>query len=417
MTVRAGREISLWALDFPRLLPAAPFLVWGQAMAEPLALTGQLMKQRSKVGKMRAFVGIGWSHTASLAHTDHVEFSSYCAAGNNRSLGDKLDIYPMHYSSLAATLARERPVLFLQLAPGPDDAHFYLGAAAEYLLDLIPDALLVIGEVNSAAPRAGPLLRRNAVDFFVRVDSELATAAAAKHSDTDRQVAYRAAGLIEDGATLQVGIGGIPAATLGMLRDRRDLGVHSGLIGDEIVDLVNCGAITNARKGIDRGVTVSGLLAGTHRLAKWADNNPALALRPTSYTHSHAVLARIDGFVAVNSAIEVDLTGQVNAEVAERRYVGAVGGAVDFVRGARAARGGLPIIALNSTKGGVSRIVAKLSGPVSTSRADSVVVVTEYGVADLRDLPIQARIRHMIAIAHPEHQQALAEGIGKIDLS
>jgi acyl CoA:acetate/3-ketoacid CoA transferase beta subunit len=409
MTSRGAHEISLASLDFAHLLPRQPFIVWGQAMAEPLALTSHLMKQRSQVRDLRAFVGIGWSPTACLEHTDHVQFSSYCGAGTNRSLGDKLDIYPIHYSALAATLAREAPVLLVQFAPGPDEDHFYLGAAAEYLLDLMPDARLVIGEVNAAAPRAGPLVRRDAVDCFVRVDQALAAAASRAQSDSEGRVAARAAGLIQDGMTLQVGIGAIPAATLGLLRDRRDLGIHSGLIGDEIVDLVEAGIVTNARKSIDRGVTVTGLLAGSDRLAKWADRNSSLVLRPTSYTHDLAVLRRIDSFAAINSAIEVDLTGQVNAEVGGGRYVGAVGGAVDFVRGARAARGGLPIIALTSTNRGISRIVAKLSGPVTTSRADSVVVVTEHGIADLRDLPIAARVRRMIAVAAPEHRQALDE--------
>ena len=202
------------------------------------------------------------------------------------------------------------------------------------------------------------------------------------------------------------------------LSGHRDLGIHSGLINDPVAELIERGVVTNARKRIDTGVTVAGLLARSARLARLADGNPRIVLRPTSYTHAPEILAQFDRFTAINSAVEVDLTGQVNAEVAGDRYVGAVGGAVDFLRGAHHASRGLPIVALPSTASGrggmLSRIVARLSGPVSTARADAAIIVTEHGLADLRGLGLSERIGRMIALAAPEFRDGLAREVASV---
>ena len=205
---------------------------------------------------------------------------------------------------------------------------------------------------------------------------------------------------MEDGATLQCGLGAIPEAALRALHGRRDLGVHSGTVGDAVIELMEAGVVTNARKRRDHGASIAGVLMGSERLHRFAHRNKALQMRGTEYTHHPEVLASLPRFVAINSAVEVDLTGQVNAEVAAGSYVGAVGGAVDFLRGAHRSRGGVPIVALPSTAGAHSRIVASLSGPVSTPRCDAGVFVTEYGVADLRGLPLAARMHRMLDIAH-----------------
>jgi acetyl-CoA hydrolase len=224
---------------------------------------------------------------------------------------------------------------------------------------------------------------------------------------------------VPDGATIQVGIGGLPAVVLRHLRGHRDLGVHSGMITDEIAELIEAGVITGTRKGTDRGLTVTGLLLGTSALISRAAVDKSIQLRDTRYTHDQAVLAAQHALVAVNSAIEVDLTGQANVEVAAGRYVGGTGGAADFLRGAARSASGVPVIALPSTAGRststtgpsstgtASRIVARLSGPAGLSRADAGVIVTEYGVADLRGLSLARRRERMIAIAHPDHRAAL----------
>ena len=213
-----------------------------------------------------------------------------------------------------------------------------------------------------------------------------------------------------EGATIEIGIGAVPDAILSALAGHRDLCIHSGIIGDRAADLIESGAVSNARKTRDAGVSVAGSLFGTARLNALADRNPTIRLCPPSVSHGIGVLARIEGFVAINSAVEVDLTGQVNGEVAGDSYVGAVGGQVDFVRGALAAPGGRSIIALPSTarEGRVSRIVASLEGrPVTSLRSDADLVVTEWGFAELRGRSLAERARLMIAIADPEFREHL----------
>ena len=209
------------------------------------------------------------------------------------------------------------------------------------------------------------------------------------------------------GANRALSDAGLPAVVLRHLRGHRDLGVHSGMITDEIADLIEAGVITGTRKSTDRGLTVTGLLLGTSTLVKKAGVDKSIRLRDTRYTHDQAVLAAQHALAAINSAIEVDLTGQANIEVARGRYVGGIGGAADFLRGAARSAGGIPVLALPSTAGTASRIVARLSGPAGLARADAGVIVTEYGVADLRGLSLARRRERMIAIAHPDHRAAL----------
>jgi acyl-CoA hydrolase len=202
----------------------------------------------------------------------------------------------------------------------------------------------------------------------------------------------------------------VPDAILRLLADRRDLGVHSGMLGDGLVDLVEAGAVTNARKPIDRGVSIGGALIGTDRLYRFAHRNPQIRMCTTAYTHDAAVLGQLDGLVTINSALEVDLTGQVNAEQSGSAYLGGTGGQVDFVRAGARSPGGHAIIALPATaKGGtLSRITAALSGPVTTARSDVDVIITEFGPAELRGQTLAERTRRLVAIAHPDFQEELA---------
>jgi acyl-CoA hydrolase len=406
---RSGREIALEAICWPDWVRAGDLVAWGQASAEPVGLTASLMTARAEIGRFRAFVGICCASSVDPAHADHVAFASYCGTGTNRHLGARLDILPVHYSQLAGTLGREAPVVLLSLAPGADPDHFSYGAAGDYIVDLIDHARLVIAEVSEHMPWTGrgAELRRDEIDLVVRSCSVPPAPAAVRFGPVEQAIAQHVAALVEDGSTLQIGLGGIPAAVLRALDRHRNLGIHSGLIGDELVELAERGVVNNAAKTIDPGLTVTGLLAGGARLMRWADRNPTLALRPTRYTHDHAVLTSIDRLVALNSAIEVDLTGQVNAEIADGRYLGAVGGAGSFLRGAQASKGGLPIIALPATAGAKSRIVTRLSGPVSTARADAGLFVTEHGIADLRGLSLRARRERMLGIADPGHRASL----------
>ncbi|UXJ49951.1 acetyl-CoA hydrolase/transferase family protein [Pseudomonas citronellolis] len=402
------------ALDLSELIRPGDTVLWGQANAEPLPLTQALMEQRARIGRFRVMLGIASSRTCRPEHADVVDFLAYCGAGANRELGNTgaLDILPSHYSQLPGLIASGAlriDVLMLQLAPADSHGRYSLGIAHEYLLPALDHARVVIAEVNRQAPRTfGERTLGDAdLDAILHTDRPPLENPPARIREADARIAAHIAGLIDDGATLQMGIGAIPDAVLGALRGHRDLGVHSGSLGDGVAQLMQAGVITNARKNRDRGVSIGGVLLGSRVIHDFAHDNPAIQLRSTTYTHDPDVLASLDRFVAINSAVEVDLTGQVNSEIAAGSYVGAVGGALDFLRGAQRSRGGLPIIALPSTAGANSRIVARLNGPATIPRSDAGLIITEYGVADLRGKSLRQRVECLLEVTHPQHRAAL----------
>ena len=405
--------------DYAEWLRPGDTVLWGQANAEPLTLTRALVVQRHALGRLRLILGIDRAGTVLPEHADSFDFVSYCGTGGNRQLARAgvLEVLPCAYSQMATLLRGPLKVdaVLLQVPPPDAQGRYSLGLANDLLIAALEGARVVIAEVNSSVPwtYGARTLAASDFDLLVAARHEPLETPAVVATEVDRQIANRVAALVEDGATLQIGLGGVADAVLRLLADRRDLGLHTGLAGDGIVELAEAGALTNARKTIDTGASVVGILAGTQRLYRFADRNPAIQLRGSDYTHGARVLGAIDRLVAINSAIEVDLTGQVNAEVAAGDYVGAVGGAPDFLRAALHSRGGLPIIALPATAGQRSRIVTSLSGPVTTARCDAGIIVTEFGVADLRGLSLSQRRRRMIEIAAPEHRAALDSPEGR----
>lgn len=403
------------AIDFASIIRRGDTVTWGQSNAEPLVLTRKLLEQRHAVGAFRVFLGASNYDTCRPEHADCIDFVSYCGSGSNRALAKAgaLDILPCHYSQFPEMMDSGQlaiDVLLLQLAPPDSQGRYSLSVAHEYLIPALERARVIVAEVNEQAPwtYGERYLRDDEIDFILPTSRALPESSPSAASATDLTIAQHTAALIEDGATIQLGLGAIPEAILACLGDRRDLGIHSGTIGDKVADLMEIGVINNARKTIDAGKTIAGVMMGGRRIHEFAHLNDAIEFRSTRYTHDANVLASIERFVAINSAVEVDLSGQINAEVAGGVYVGAVGGALDFLRGARRSRGGVPVIALPSTAGkGASRIVASLNGPVSTPRSDAAIVVTEYGVADLRGLTLRQRRERMLAIAHPDHRGAL----------
>lgn len=413
------KELRLDTLNLAAFIRPGDTVLWGQATAEPLPLTRALMAQRHAIGEFGVFLGINYSDTVAAEHADCIRFSAYCGTGGNRVLAKigKLDILPVHYSHLPQLIRSGRlkiDVLLLQVAPPDAQGRYSLGLAHEYLIPALETARVVIAEVNAQCPwtHGERHLTEADLDVIVHTDRPPLDLPPARQGEIDLAIARHVAGWVEDGSTLQFGLGSIPEAILSALVDHRDLGIHSGTIGDKTAELVESGAITNARKSIDPGVITTGLVMGTRKVNDFVRNNPAVQFRSTEYTHNSDVLSRIDRFVALNSAIEVDLTGQVNAEVAGGSYLGAVGGAMDFLRGAARSKGGLPIVALPSMAGKHSKIVARLNGPVSTPRADAGLIVTEFGVADLRGLTLSQRIPRMIAIAHPDVREQLEREAG-----
>lgn len=398
--------------DLTRWIRPGDSVVWGQAGGEPEALTRALVAQRAALSGIKVSFGFSLSDTLRPEHADHIRMQAYCASGTNRSLANAgvLDILPVPYSWLPRALS-DIDVLMLHLPPARADGRHSLGLLQEYVAPLIPKARVILAEINDQMPDVPGMLDIAAtdIDFAVQASRPLRGLQLPKPGTAEQAIAAHVAGLVEDGSVLQMGLGALPDAILAALKNHRDLGIHSGVIGDSVADLMEIGAITNARKTTDKGISVTGWVLGSQRLYDFVNGNPRVLVGPSTYTHDPAILAGHDRFVAINSAVEVDLTGQVNAEVAGGRYIGSVGGAAEFLRGAHGSKGGLPIIALPSTvaKSGASRIVANLSGPVSTPRSEAGLIVTEHGVADLRGKSLSERRRLMIDIAAPEHRAAL----------
>jgi len=409
------KVVSLSALDLSRIIRPDDGVLWGQACAEPQTLVEAFVTQRRAYAGASVFLGINYSGIVRPEHADHLRLYAYCGAGHNRALANAgvVEICPFPYSKLAEHIRSRRiraDVLLLQVSPANARGEHSLGLAAEYLVPAIDVARVVLAEINDQVPwvHTDRILRAEDFTLAVRTSRAPAGALQGARGEIEQRVAAHAAEYVSDGATLEFGLGALPDAVLEALGDRRDLGVHSGALGDGIVELMRRGVITNARKPLDSGRTVGGSLLGTRKLFDFAHENPALWLRSVEHTHDPRVLAQLPNFVAINSAVEVDLTGQVNAEVANGSYVGAVGGAPDFVRAANQSPGGVSLVVLPSSVGAkASRIVPALSGPVATPRGEAGVFVTEYGAADLRGLSLAQRVPRMIAIAHPAFREAL----------
>lgn len=327
-----------------------------------------------------------------------------------------LDVLPCHISAVPRLLETRRlrvDVMFVQVSPAGADGQHSIGLVADYVRAAMSQARTVIAEVNDQVPHVcgeAASVHPSELDHVIETSRPPVFVTTPPAGPAEQRIGQLVSEMVPDRAVLQLGIGSVPDAVARGLADRRDLAVHGGLIGDWVIDLMQCGAVTNRHKPFDTGVTVTGAVFGTRRLYDFVHANAAVHLHPVTYTHDPIRLARLEGLIAVNTALEVDLTGQVNAETIGGSHVGAVGGQVDFVRAAMASAGGRSIIALVSTarRGEVSRIVAKLrDSVVTTPRSDADVVVTEYGVADLRGVPIGERARRLIAIAHPRFRDEL----------
>lgn len=326
----------------------------------------------------------------------------------------RLDWVPAFHSARYRALEDHYGVdiALIMVAPPGTDGACSLGLHADYALEMLAGARLVIAEINAAVPDIAdaPRIPLADIDFAMTTDRPLLEyRIGGKAAEADALVADHIADLVEDGDCLQLGIGALPVSILQRLGDRRDLGVHTGLLTEAFMPLVEAGVVNGRRKNIDTGKLVTGIAAGSRDFYRWCAGHSGLALRPVRYTHDAAVLATLDRLVAINTTLEIDLFGQLNSETLDGRQVGGGGGLVDFLRGARASRGGRSIIALHSTaKGGtISKIRPLLSGPVTALRSDVDYVVTEQGVARLSNQSLERRAEALIGIAHPDFRREL----------
>ena len=297
----------------------------------------------------------------------------------------------------------------------PPDRHGFcsLGVSVDVARAAVQTARTVVAQVNRHMPRThgDGLIHLDAIDFLVEGDDPLPELAPQRPSEAAQAIGRHCAELVEDGATLQIGIGSLPEATLAALGSHRRLGIHSEMISDAVVDLVERGVVTGEAKRVHPGKIVAGFAFGSRRLYDFLDDNPAVAMLDIAYVNDTAVIRRNPRVTAINSAIEVDLTGQVCADsIGDLLYSG-VGGQMDFIRGAALSEGGKPIVALPSTTGtGESRIVSYLrpGAGVVTTRAHVHYVVTEHGIADLFGKNLRQRAAALVAVADPRHREALA---------
>ena len=298
----------------------------------------------------------------------------------------------------------------------PPDAHGYcsLGTSVDAALSAIHAADTVIAQINPSMPRTlgDSFVHVDQIDFGVHVDQPPHEHVLPEVGEVERRIGEYVAELIPNRATIQMGIGSIPTAVALALRDKRDLGVHTELLTDPVIDLVEAGAVTGEAKEINRGKIVTAFLMGSQRLYDFVDDNPMIEMRPVDYTNDTTVIRRFRRMMAINSAISVDLTGQVSADSIGTRFYSGVGGQMDFMRGAALAPEGRAIIALPSLAAGgsISRIVSVLApgAGVVTSRAHVRTVVTEFGVAELFGRSVRERIAALIAVAHPDVRDELS---------
>ncbi|OCC23394.1 acetyl-CoA hydrolase [Croceicoccus estronivorus] len=403
-------------LNLAKWIKPGDGIVSGQACGEPSTLFEALIAQRHDLGGVSLFAGSSFSGMLKPEHCDAIKVFSMGAIGTLRKLSAEglLGIIPCHVGQISTLIKRGAiacDVAFIQVSPADADGNHSMGLIADYVGTIVETARVVIAEVNHRVPRTvgERTIPGSAIDVAIETDRDPVSVPEARIGDTDSAIAGFVAKYIEDGSIIQVGIGAVPDAITKLIGDRQDLGIHSGMIGDGVVDLIESGVVTNATHGQWQGMCVTGALIGSERLYRFAHENPVFLMCGSGTTHDDAVLCGLEKLVSINSAIEVDLTGQVNAETVGSAYVGGTGGQVDYVRGASRSHGGRSIIALPATAKTASRIVSRLSGPVTTARSEIDVVVTEYGAAELSGLDLAARARAMIAIAHPDMRAGLEE--------
>lgn len=405
-----------------RALPTHGRVAIGSNAGEPKTLVAALADQAERFNGLELVqvLSFGSERLVAPAARGHLRVNALFIGPSVR------DAVAQGFADYTPVFLSEVPGLFRPGGPlplvaalfqvSPPDKHGWcsLGVTVDVMRSAVDNSALLIAEVNPRMPRTAgaSFIHVSRLDHIVEVDHALPALAAEAPDPVRDRIAGRIAELVDDGCTLQCGIGSIPDAVLARLGDRRDLGFHTELVSDGMMRLVEAGVATGARKELWPGKVVTSFILGSEALYRWADDNPVIEMQPSDITNDPAQIAAHKNFVAINSALSVDLTGQVNSDSIGTHFYSGIGGQVDFLRGAARSQGGRPVIALPSTaRGGtVSRIVATLApgAGVVTSRGDVHHVVTEFGRADLHGLSIAQRAKALIGLAHPRFRDALS---------
>ena len=403
-----------------REIPDGARVVVPPMSATPVGLLHALDDLRGGWTDIEIATGNLFTHVPPLDHPNQpFRFSTYQTSGPMRDVeaAGALEHIPATYAQVPSLFRQGGPLpadaILVQVSePGPEGL-YSLGTSVGGIVDVVRTAPLVIAQVNPNLPYTfgAAELRREEFDWLVRLESPVLELQRAEPGETERRIAAAVAELVTDGATLQFGIGGVPEAIMGMLGDRRDLGVHSGLISDGVMGMVESGALTGAQKATAPELIVTTEAAGSAAFFEWIHRNPAVCMAPAGYTHSLQILAQQRNFVGINSAVQVALDGTINAESLGARQISGPGGQPDFAAGAML-NGGVSVVAMPSTaaRGKVSRIVKRIDSDavVTTPRTLADRIVTEYGQAELQGRALGARAEALREIAHPDFRDELA---------
>ncbi len=392
----------------------------GSGAAEPQRLVEALVKRANAVfgTEIVHIMTLGIAPYAEPKWGDNFRHNALFIGPNVREAvaQGRADYTPIFLGEIPRLFETGRvPIDVALIQVSPPDRHGYCsyGVSTDVVKPATEAANLVLAEVNEEMPRTlgDSFLHVDDIDFLVPVNYPILQTTVGVADEIARNIGKYIAALIEDGSTLQMGIGTIPDSVLYYLRDKKDLGIHTEMFSDGMMHLVELGVITNMKKTLHRGKIVAAFCMGSRKLYEFVDNNPFIEFHPVSYTNDPFVIAQNERMVSINSALEVDLTGQVCADSLGAYFYSGIGGQVDFVRGAARSKGGKAVIALPSTAadGSVSRITAQLKpgAGVVTSRGDVHYVVTEWGVAYLHGRTIQERALALISIAHPKFRPDL----------
>lgn len=419
-----------WEMDYKRKLKIADealecvksgMRVYIQpGCAEPETLVEALMRRGPKVYNVEIvhMMTMGCAPYVAPEMAGHFRHNAMFIGANVRDAINegRADYTPIYLSEIEQLFENgDMPIDVALIEVSPPDSHGFcsFGVGVDTTLTAAKVARHVVAQVNDNMPRTygDSFIHVSDIGAFVESSRPLCAMPKPIVSDLQVAIARNVASLIDDGAVLQTGIGGIPDAVLPMLMDRKDLGVHTELVSDGVIPLIEAGVITGARKNFKPRKIILGFVLGTKRLFEFVDNNPIFEFHPTAYTNDPGFIARNDNMVAINSALQVDLTGQVCSDSIGNQFYSGIGGQVDFLRGASRAKGGKAIIAISSTakQGTISRIVPMLDpgAGVVTSRGLVRYVVTEYGVAYLHGKSIRERAQALIEIAHPDFRKEL----------
>ena len=413
----AGRDGS--AEQALKQIPDGARIVVPPMSATPMGLLAALDDLRGGWTDLEIATGNLFAHAPPLDHPhEPFRFSTYQTSGPLRGVeaAGALEHIPATYAQVSSLFRADGPLpadtVLIQVSQAGPEGLYSLGTSVGGVVDVVRTAPLVIAQVNPNLPYTfgATELHREEIDWFVALESAVVELRRSAPGVLERQIAASVAELVTDGATLQFGIGGVPEAIMGMLDGRHDLGVHSGLISDGVMGLVESGAMTGARKATAPGRIITTEAAGSLAFFHWLDRNPAVCMAPAGYTHSLDVLARQTNFVGINSAVQVALDGAINAESVGGRQISGPGGQPDFAAGAML-NGGVSVVAMPSTaaRGSVSRIVRRLDpdAVVTTPRTLADRVITEYGQAELAGRTLGTRADALRSIAHPDFRAEL----------